>query len=163
MRTVGWYSSLPTFYKYTYFNPRIVCDETLDKRRAKRPFICKRISAVVIVSQQRFFFYKERLRNARAVGQHRTMIRPSKEQQHNSSSRKEEEQLRKQKKHPICLLMRYSIEDAENEAKKHQAPPNSLHQSTYDLVPLKKQDSLAGHLDKASVIGLTRTGSAKGE
>ena len=35
----------------------------------------------MIVSQQRFFFYKERLRNARAVGQHRTMIRPSKEQQ----------------------------------------------------------------------------------
>jgi hypothetical protein len=35
----------------------------------------------VIVSQQRFFFYKERLRNVRAVRRHRTMIRPSKEQQ----------------------------------------------------------------------------------
>jgi hypothetical protein len=32
---------------------------TLDERRAKRPLLCKRISVVVIVSQQRFFFYKD--------------------------------------------------------------------------------------------------------
>ena len=34
-----------------------------------------------MVSQQLFFFYKERLRNARAVRRHRTIRRPSKEQQ----------------------------------------------------------------------------------
>jgi hypothetical protein len=38
-----------------------------------------------------------------------------------------------------------SIEDAENEEKKQQAPPNSSYQSTYDLVTLKEQDS---HLTK---------------
>jgi hypothetical protein len=34
---------------------------SFDERRAKRPLLCKRISVVVIVSQQRFFFYKDEL------------------------------------------------------------------------------------------------------
>ena len=59
----------------------------------------------------------------------------------------------------VRLLLQESSPDpsngdngGENDHNKNQQPPsNSLYQSTYDLVPLKEQDSLAVHLDKVEL------------